>query len=75
MHLLALGAFWLQFRFSARPLPTTCLNAPFGARCFVTLGNGVVPQQAALGLNAPYGARCFLARYACVPQDISPGES
>ena len=37
-----------------------CLNAPYGARCFLTIE---APNQTyALddSLNAPYGARCFL---------------
>ena len=37
------------------------LNAPFGARCFLTQHRE--PQQgigAHSGLNAPFGARCFL---------------
>ena len=35
------------------------LNAPFGARCFLTfLKLGSIRER--LGLNAPYGARCFL---------------
>ncbi|EFF80528.1 hypothetical protein HMPREF0970_00534 [Schaalia odontolytica F0309] len=36
----------------------TRLNAPFGARCFLT---GLLSRWApATGLNAPFGARCFL---------------
>ena len=38
----------------------TGLNAPFGARCFLTK---TIFQQARLtyiSLNAPFGARCFL---------------
>ena len=35
------------------------LNAPYGARCFLTfLKLGSIRER--LGLNAPYGARCFL---------------
>ena len=37
------------------------LNAPFGARCFLTperIEAGVFWN----GLNAPFGARCFLTR-------------
>ena len=39
---------------------TACLNAPFGARCFLTLIGAAVGALASLGLNAPFGARCFL---------------
>ena len=35
------------------------LNAPFGARCFLTAGFDLVMCIAAR-LNAPFGARCFL---------------
>ena len=38
------------------------LNAPYGARCFLTVIRGIV-GQAVRGLNAPYGARCFLTGY------------
>ena len=41
----------------------SCLNAPFGARCFLT--RGVVVLVAGWpGLNAPFGARCFLTGQA-----------
>ena len=33
------------------------LNAPFGARCFLTER---AFRSTAIGLNAPFGARCFL---------------
>ena len=36
-----------------------CLNAPFGARCFLTAPAGVY-RLVVDGLNAPFGARCFL---------------
>ena len=40
--------------------PTARLNAPIGARCFLTIEE-LRSQVAALeGLNAPFGARCFL---------------
>ena len=43
-----------------------CLNAPYGARCFLTHGiRWAVPRR--MSLNAPYGARCFLTGY---PVDI-----
>ena len=36
-----------------------CLNAPFGARCFLTRTCNLGSPQT-LCLNAPFGARCFL---------------
>ena len=37
------------------------LNAPYGARCFLTRDHAVYGGGRVLGgLNAPYGARCFL---------------
>ena len=42
-----------------QPCTGLCLNAPFGARCFLT--HGVQARTGyGLGLNAPFGARCFL---------------
>ncbi|EFF80533.1 hypothetical protein HMPREF0970_00539 [Schaalia odontolytica F0309] len=44
------------------------LNAPFGARCFLTvLWLSACVRRALMGLNAPFGARCFLTfwRYHC----------
>ena len=38
----------------------TGLNAPYGARCFLTLNWGPLAQLGLPRLNAPYGARCFL---------------
>ena len=39
------------------------LNAPYGARCFLTAGEKVlVKGMKSKSLNAPYGARCFLTR-------------
>ena len=35
------------------------LNAPYGARCFLTVGLCLTIKPAT-GLNAPYGAQCFL---------------
>ena len=37
-----------------------CLNAPYGAPCFLTRRRRHRPQCASRGLNAPYGAPCFL---------------
>ena len=36
------------------------LNAPFGARCFLTLQQLQLGLQERGRLNAPFGARCFL---------------
>ena len=36
------------------------LNAPYGARRFLTRPALVATQTRLNGLNAPYGARCFL---------------
>ena len=46
---------------------TVRLNAPFGARCFLTW-TVITPKAAQTGsLNAPFGARCFLTWLrACV---------
>ena len=37
-----------------------CLNAPFGARCFLTGSTFSHKRSSAFRLNAPFGARCFL---------------
>ena len=36
------------------------LNAPFGARCFLTTGPFTMSTSWSTRLNAPFGARCFL---------------
>ena len=36
------------------------LNAPFGARCFLTAVLTHCPAPSTRGLNAPFGARRFL---------------
>ena len=36
------------------------LNAPYGARCFLTLRRRPAALAICAGFNAPYGARCFL---------------
>ena len=37
------------------------LNAPFGARCFMTFFQGIADRiEIATRLNAPFGARCFM---------------
>ena len=38
------------------------LNAPFGARCFLTSRRFCSLPPWLIGLNAPYGAWCFLTR-------------
>ena len=38
------------------------LNAPFGARCFLTTKMRSQNRQSPTSLNAPFGARCFLTR-------------
>ena len=47
-----------------------CLNAPYGARCFLTGLGGQCDNPSYPRLNAPYGARCFLTsagRHAFTP--------
>ena len=36
------------------------LNAPYGARCFLTQKLSPHERSVMPSLNAPYGARCFL---------------
>ena len=36
MHLLALGAFWQNLTYTLAATVLAGLNAPFGARCFLT---------------------------------------
>ena len=38
------------------------LNAPFGARCFLTSMASSAELPLKWGLNAPFGARCFLTQ-------------
>ena len=38
----------------------TSLNAPFGARCFLTRVSAALHGGVLARLNAPFGARCFL---------------
>ena len=46
------------------------LNAPFGARCFLTmpilLDN--IDEAVKFSLNAPFGARCFLTGAPPIPK-------
>ena len=44
------------------------LNAPFGARCFLTLPKPGPIEPLISGLNAPSGARCFLTPYQLVSE-------
>ena len=48
------------------------LNAPFGARCFLTeeVQAGLNPYTAA-GFNAPFGARCFLTLYDILDEELA----
>ena len=38
------------------------LNAPYGARCFLTATSKASLTPDSRDLNAPYGARCFLTQ-------------
>ena len=44
------------------------LNAPYGARCFLTIQAPTGDTPPILSLNAPYGARCFLTVLAVGPR-------
>ena len=48
----AQASFWAQYK--------PGLNAPFGARCFLTFALLMPFVDITCGLNAPFGARCFL---------------
>ena len=60
MHPLALGAFCLKPTRRHRAVGVQGLNAPFGARCFLSRRRLGIRLTRFAGLNAPYGARCFL---------------
>ena len=45
---------------AVRQMRAAGLNAPFGARCFLTAKAKKKIIDAAWSLNAPFGARCFL---------------
>ncbi|EFF80527.1 hypothetical protein HMPREF0970_00533 [Schaalia odontolytica F0309] len=48
---------------SCSPSWLTCvisLNAPFGARCFMTHPRRSTASSPRSSLNAPFGARCFM---------------
>ena len=48
------------------------LNAPFGARCFVTRREACNAGLES-GLNAPFGARCFVTGQVCAwAEDVLP---
>ena len=51
-----------------RPHDLYGLNAPFGARCFLTLPKPGPIEPLISGLNAPSGARCFLTPYQLVSE-------
>ena len=38
------------------------LNAPFGARCFMTQKGTSHMTERSISLNAPFGARCFMTQ-------------
>ena len=61
MHLMALRAFWRFQGHDLRSQLGECLNAPYGAPCFLALRCTGTDQELTPGLNAPYGAPCFLA--------------
>ena len=61
MHLMVLRAFWRTCT-QRDPLPTvSCLNAPYGAQCFLTRVTWS-SRRSPTSLNASYGALCFLTR-------------
>ena len=43
----------------------TRLNAPFGARCFMTDFRSRMIWKSQSSLNAPFGARCFMTLPSC----------
>ena len=45
------------------------LNAPYGARCFLTRRNPF-DYLTIQCLNAPYGARCFLTKNGATMEDM-----
>ena len=45
---------------ATKKLPESSLNAPFGARCFLTREANYDGPLFGVRLNAPFGARCFL---------------
>ena len=49
-----------QYNTSPKALSEAGLNAPFGARCFLTCARLCRAGRDRLRLNAPFGARCFL---------------
>ena len=55
---MALGAFWPEDDDSTEA-QLRCLNAPYGARCFLTSVGRLNTPASDPCLNAPYGARCL----------------
>ena len=53
----------------------TGLNAPYGARCFLTLFRASHIRSCSPCLNAPYGARCFLTRVCEIFGEESSGKT
>ena len=51
------------------------LNAPFGARCFLTSLRDAILEFWPESLNAPFGARCFLTKEcgAMMEREMSKG--
>ena len=60
MYLMVLGAFWREQRDYLLWFFLVGLNAPFGARCFLTVSKSQDEIHEKESLNAPFGARCFL---------------
>ena len=60
MHRLALGALWPVSGLCGDLLSARGINAPFGARCFITHNSERASCLFSTGLNAPYDARFFL---------------
>ena len=50
------------------------LNAPFGARCFLTSQCARVIAAVRKGLNAPFGARCFLTYINATTKRVELGK-
>ena len=51
------------------------LNAPFGARCFLTEDLEFGDELPEPSLNAPFGARCFLTKLVIASSDLVSGMS
>ena len=62
MHRVALGAFGRRRVWRPTCTCSTCHNAPFGARCFMTRNLHPRNPLHRTGYNAPFGARCFMTQ-------------